>query len=173
MPNFAFAVSVEPLQAEIGKTSLGNSSSDFDGNKRQKERQTLEPTSFLRAAPCWRYVEHRESLEEAVQKEKNTFLISELSGHDPEGKEYSPFDDVPSGCAAADERLIKRSEEDRVFTLLQDSPDASMVFRGLADGLKKSEIIARYSLDEKRYAAALRRIRVRLLAERNDENRGR
>ena len=106
-------------------------------------------------------------------KEKNTFLISELSGHDPEGKEYSPFDDVPSGCAAADERLIKRSEEDRVFTLLQDSPDASMVFRGLADGLKKSEIISRYSLDEKRYAAAIRRIRVRLLAERNDENRGR
>ena len=106
-------------------------------------------------------------------KEKNTFLISELSVHDPEGKEYSLFDDVPSVCVAADERLIKRSEQDRVFTLLQDSPDASQVFRGLADGLSKSETISRYGLDEKRYTAAIRRIRVRLLAERNDENRGR
>lgn len=106
-------------------------------------------------------------------KEKNTFLISELSVHDPEGKEYSPFEDVPSGYTAADDRLIKRSDEDRVFSMLQDSPDASQVFRGLADGLKKNEIIARYGLDEKRYVAAVRRIRVRLLAEKNNAKRGR
>ncbi|HEX4920112.1 MAG TPA: response regulator, partial [Candidatus Bathyarchaeia archaeon] len=80
-------------------------------------------------------------------REKNTFLISELSVHDPEGKEYSAFDNVPSGCTAADEHLIKQSEEDRVFSLLQDSPDASQVFRGLADSLKKNEIISRYGLD--------------------------
>ena len=98
-------------------------------------------------------------------KEKNTFLISELSVH---GKEYSPFDDVPSGCTAADEHLIRRSEEDQVFSLLQDSPDASHVFRGLADGLKKTEIISRYGLDEKRYAAAVRRIRLRVIAEKNN-----
>jgi hypothetical protein len=107
------------------------------------------------------------------QFKENTYLISELSVNASEGKERSPFDDVPSGCTAADEHLIKRGEEDRVFSLLQDSPDASQVFRGLADGLKKNEIIARYGLDEKRYAAAVRRIRVRLLAEKNNGNRGR
>jgi hypothetical protein len=106
-------------------------------------------------------------------KEKNTFLISELSGHDSEGKEHSPFDDVPSQCTAADVRLIKKSEEDQILSLLQDSPDATEVFRGLADGLKKNEIIARYGLDEKRYSAAVRRIRVRLLADKNNANRGR
>jgi CheY-like chemotaxis protein len=106
-------------------------------------------------------------------KEKNTYLISELSVHNPEGREQSPFDDVPSGSATADDRLIRKSEEDRVLTLLQDSPDASHVFRGLADGLSKSEIMSRYRLDEKRYTAAVRRIRAKLLAEDNAGNRGR
>jgi CheY-like chemotaxis protein len=106
-------------------------------------------------------------------KESNTYLISELSVHASEGKERSPFDDVPSGCTPADDRLIERNEEERIASLLQDSPDASQVFRGLADGLKKNEIIARYFLDEKRYVAAVRRIRVRLLAEKNNANRGR
>jgi CheY-like chemotaxis protein len=106
-------------------------------------------------------------------KENNTYLISELSGHNPGGKEQSPFDDVPSGCAAADDRLIRKSEEDRVLTLLQDSPDASHVFQGLANGLSKSEIMCRYSLDEKRYTTAVRRIRAKLLAEDNAGNRGR
>jgi hypothetical protein len=106
-------------------------------------------------------------------KEKNTYLMSELSIHDPEGKEHSPFDDVPSGGTAADERLIKESEQDRVVALLQDSPDASHVFHGLVEGLKKNDIIFRYGLDEKRYAAAVRRIRVKLLAEKNNGNRGR
>lgn len=106
-------------------------------------------------------------------KEKNTFLISELSVHDPEGKEYSPFDDVPSGCTAADDRLIKSSEENLAFSMLQDSPDASQVFRGLVEGLSKSEIMSRDGLDEKRYTAAVRRIRVKLLTEKNNVNRGR
>src|SRR6201987_5906084 len=105
-------------------------------------------------------------------KEKNTFLISELSLCDPEGQERSPFDDVPSRCKPADVGLIEQTEEDQIFALLQDSPDATHVFRGLVDGLRKREIISRYGLDEKRYAAAVRRIRVRLLADRNN-TRGR
>jgi hypothetical protein len=68
--------------------------------------------------------------------------------------------------------LIEQTEEDQIFALLQDSPDATHVFRGLVDALRKQEIISRYGLDEKRYAAAVRRIRVRLLADRNN-TRGR
>jgi len=105
-------------------------------------------------------------------KEKNTFLISELLVCDPEGQERSPFDDVPSRCKPADVGLIEQTEEDQILALLQDSPDATHVFRGLVDGLRKQEIISRYGLDEKRYAAAVRRIRVRLLADRNN-TRGR
>ena len=105
-------------------------------------------------------------------KEKNTFLISELLVCDPEGQERSPFDDVPSRCKPADVGLIEQTEEDQILALLQDSPDATHVFRGLVDGLRKQEIISRYGLDEKRYAAAVRRIRVRLLADRSN-TRGR
>jgi CheY-like chemotaxis protein len=106
-------------------------------------------------------------------KERNTYLMSELSVQDHEGKERSLFEDVPSRYTPADQRLIERSEEDRVLALLRDSPDAAQVFRGLVDGLKKNEIMSRYGLDEKRYAAAVRRIRVRVLAEKNNGNRGR
>lgn len=106
-------------------------------------------------------------------KEKHTYLISELLVRDPEGQEHSPFDDVASGDTAADEHLIKSGEEYRLLTLLQDSPDASQVFRGLVEGLKKSDMMSRYGWDEKRYASAVRRIRVRLLAEEHNGNRGR
>jgi len=105
-------------------------------------------------------------------KEKCTYLVSELFVSDAEGQEHSPFDDVPSGYAAADECLIVGSEEKRIFTVLQDSPDATQVFRGLVDGLKRNEIMSKYGLDEKRYAAAMRRIRTKLLGERSNGNRG-
>jgi CheY-like chemotaxis protein len=106
-------------------------------------------------------------------KGRNTYLMSELSVQNHEGREHSPCEDVPSRYTPADQRLIERSEEDRVLTLLKDSPDAAQVFRGLVDGLNKNEIMSRYGFHEKRYAAAVRRIRVRLLAEKNNENRGR
>jgi len=105
-------------------------------------------------------------------KDKNTYPISELVVHDAEGQEHSPLDNVPSGCAPADERLIEKSEEERFLTVLRDIPDATQVFQGLVDGLKKNEIMSRYGLDEKKYAAAMRRIRVKL-CERTKGNRGR
>ena len=103
-------------------------------------------------------------------KENNTYSISELVVNDAEGQERSPLDKVPSVCAPTDECLIERSEEERFLTMLRDNPDASQVFRGLVDGLMKNEIKSKYGLDEKRYAAAIRRIRVRLL--RSNGNRG-
>jgi CheY-like chemotaxis protein len=100
-------------------------------------------------------------------KEQSTYLVSELLVQDGEGQERSPFDNVPSGCSPADECLIQRSEEERVLTVLRGDPDASQVFRGIMDSLKKKEIMSRYGLDEKRYVAAMKRIRTRLLGARN------
>jgi len=106
-------------------------------------------------------------------KEKTTYRMSELSIHDSEGQEHSPFDEIPATCKPADQRLIEKCMTDHVLELLQDSPHASQVFRGLVDHLKKTEIMSKYGLDEKQYAAAMRRIRVRLLGETNNGNRGR
>ena len=104
-------------------------------------------------------------------KEKEAYLISELPMHDAEGQEHSPLDNVASGHAAADQRLIEKDEEDRVLAMFKDDPEATQVLLGLLDGLKKNEI-CEYGLDEKKYAATEKRIRVKLLGRRNGGSRG-
>lgn len=104
--------------------------------------------------------------------EKEAYLISELPIHDAEGQEQSPLDNVASGHTAADQCLIEKDEEDRVLAIFKDDPEAIQVLRGLLDGLKKNEIMLRYGLGEKQYAAAARRIRVKLLGPRNGGSGG-
>ena len=99
-------------------------------------------------------------------QEENTFLSSELQTFDSEGEEYSPLDNVASGHLPAEDRLIETEEEDRIFATLRDDVDAIRVLEGCMDGLQKDEILPRYGLDEKRYAAAVRRIRLKLLGKR-------
>jgi hypothetical protein len=98
-------------------------------------------------------------------KEKEAYLISELPIHDAEGQEHSPLDNMASGHAAADQCLIEKDEEDRIFAMLKDDSKATQVLQGLLDGLKKNEIMAMYGLDEKKYAAAVKRI-LKLLGRR-------
>jgi len=100
----------------------------------------------------------------------NTYLVSELQTCDSEGEEYSPLDHIASGHLLADDRLIEIDEEDRILAMLKDDADASRVLAGWMDGLKKNEILPRYGLDEKRYAAAVRRIRLKFLGKRGGDN---
>ena len=99
-------------------------------------------------------------------RENDTYLVSELAMCDAEGQEHSPIDNVPSSCVPADRRLIEKSDEERMFALLGDDVGARQVLRGIIDGLKKSDIKLAYGLDEKKYLAATRRIRVKLLGRR-------
>jgi CheY-like chemotaxis protein len=101
-------------------------------------------------------------------KDKEAHLMSELVIHDAEGQEHSPLDNVASGHAPADQRLIEKNEEDRILAKFKDDPDATLLLHGLLDGLKKNEIMSRYGLDEKQYAASVKRIRVKLLGRKND-----
>ncbi|HLM80306.1 MAG TPA: hypothetical protein VK302_06700 [Terriglobales bacterium] len=107
-------------------------------------------------------------------KEKEAYLVSELPIHDAKGREQSPLDNVPqensltsSAHAAPDELLIEKEKEERVLTIFKDDPEAAQVVQGLLDKLKKDEIMSKYGLGEKQYAAAVRRIRVKLLGRRN------
>jgi hypothetical protein len=128
---------------------------------------------------CW-----KRQFEAAVQrKETEAYLIPALPTYDAEREEHSPLDNVASGRitsgglwetdAAADRRLIEKDEEDRVLAIFRDDPEATQVLLGLLQGLKKNEI----GLDGKKYAATGRRIRVKLLGQRNggsrSENHGR
>jgi CheY-like chemotaxis protein len=104
-------------------------------------------------------------------KENEPSLISELVIHDAEGQEHSPLDNAASGNAAADQLLSEKEEEYRVLMTFKDDAEATQVLQGLLDGLKKKEIMPRYGLDEKKYAAVVKRIRVKLLCGRNGEGR--
>ena len=101
-------------------------------------------------------------------KEQEPCLISETLIHDVEGQEHSPLDNMPSGHATADERLIEKEEEDRVLTKFKDDPVATQVLQGLLDGLNKNEIMSR--LGERQYAAAVKRI-LKLPGRRNGGSR--
>src|SRR3989442_6368755 len=105
-------------------------------------------------------------------KEKEAYLISELFLHDGEEQEDSLLENVASGDPAADQCLIEKDERDRVLTIFKAEPEATQVLHGLLGSLKKNEIMSSYGLDEKRYAAAMKRIRVKLLGRKNGGGRG-
>jgi len=100
-------------------------------------------------------------------KDMEPYLISEFPVRDVEGQENSPIDNVASVDAAADQRLIEKDEEDRVLTIFKDDLEATQVLHDFMDGLKKSEIKSKYGLDETKYVAAVKRIRMKLLGGRN------
>jgi CheY-like chemotaxis protein len=103
-------------------------------------------------------------------RENETYLVSELAVYDSEGQEQSPIDNVSSSCVPADRRLVEKSEEERVFALFGDDASASQVLRGIVDGLKKNDIKLAYGLDEKKYLAAMRRIRGKLAGRKRGGN---
>jgi CheY-like chemotaxis protein len=91
-------------------------------------------------------------------KEKDTYLASELLICDPEGHEHSPLDNVADKCSPADQVLMDRDDEREVLAMFADDPTAAQLFQAWGNGLKKIEIMSRLGLDEKKYAAARRRI---------------
>jgi CheY-like chemotaxis protein len=121
----------------------------------------------------------RRQFKVAVQrKEPEAYLIPALPVYDAEGQEHSPLEDVSqeksltfSAPAPAYQRLIEKDEEDRVLTIFKDEPEATQVLQGLLDGLKKNEIMSRYGLGEKQYAAVVKRI-LKLLGRGNGGSKG-
>ncbi len=101
------------------------------------------------------------------QSEKEAYLISELPTHDAEGHEQSPLENVASRDAAADRSLIAKGEVARIFRMFTDDTECTQVLQGWYDGLKPNEIRQKYGLDEKRFAAAKKRIRVETMSRRN------
>jgi CheY-like chemotaxis protein len=100
-------------------------------------------------------------------REQNTYLISELAVCDSEGQEHSPLDNVPSLLAPIDQHLIEKANEDRILAMFEDNSLAASVARGWIDGLTKGEIMEKYALTRQRYAAIVKRIRLKLAAQEN------
>ena len=123
-----------------------------------------------------------QSIADSWQKkrgEKETCLFTEIVSVDAEGQESSPLQTVASPEAAADQILIaneevNRAEEevDRIFKMFSNDTESTQVeathiLQGLKDGLKPREIRQQYGLDEQRFAAAMKRIRVKIMSGRD------
>jgi len=91
--------------------------------------------------------------------ERDTYLVSELSIVDADGRENSPLDSVASKDAPADQDLIESDEMDEVVALFDQDLEAKQVLRGRLGGLTDREIKKKYRFDEKRYVAIMKRIR--------------
>ena len=167
------------LQEAVLRTLIGAEDTQKGRHWNKDVDIVMHLTGAMRSiSNCW-----KRQFEAAVQrKETEAYLIPALPIHDAEGQEQSPLFNVASGHitsgglwgtdAATDQRLIEKDEEDRVLTIFKDDPEATQVLQGLLDGLKKNEITSRYGLDEKKYAAAAKRIRVKLLGRRNGGSKG-
>jgi CheY-like chemotaxis protein len=99
--------------------------------------------------------------------DKETYLMTEVIQFSAKGQEISPLDNVASGEAAADRSLIAKEEIARIFRTFTDDTEATQVLQGWYDDLKPNEIRRKYGLDEKKFAAAKKRIRVKLLSRRS------
>jgi CheY-like chemotaxis protein len=104
--------------------------------------------------------------------DKTTYLMSELLKFTPKGQESSPLGNAASHEPAADRSLIAKEEVARIFRMFTDDMDATQVLQGWYDDLKPNEIRQKYGLDEKRFAAAKKRIRVKTTSRRNGDGGG-
>jgi len=105
--------------------------------------------------------------------DKTTYVMTELLKFSPKGQEISPLDNVASHEPAADRSLTAKEEVAQIFRMFTDDTDATQVLQGWYDDLKPNEIRQKYGLDEKRFAAAKKRIRVKTMSRRNgDDGRG-
>lgn len=101
------------------------------------------------------------------QSKKEKHIGLELPAHDAEGHEQSPLKYLPSPEAAADRILIAKEKVARIFRMFKDDTEATQVLQGLDDGLRPNEIRQKYGLDKNKFAAAVKRIRLKTMSRRN------
>lgn len=94
-------------------------------------------------------------------KERETYLVSELPMVDAEGQEHFPLDNLPSLLAPVDHRLVEKDEEEKLLAMFEDDHEATLVLRGLMDGLNRTEIMGKSGICANKYAAAVKRIRLK------------
>jgi hypothetical protein len=96
------------------------------------------------------------------RKFEEVFLACDLLVYDIEGRETSPLDDVPSRQATPDQCLIEMEDERRIIAMFANDLHAILALRGIFADMEKREIVQRLGLTETQYAAAVKRIRLKL-----------
>lgn len=115
--------------------------------------------------------------------DEREMLECEAVKYDAAGQELSPLDSLGLGDTfnerlriavaegfqpAAERRLIAQDKLKRIFNMFKDDKEATLVLEGWSESMTKNEIIQKYGLTDKLYAAATKRIRMTLSGPRND-----
>ncbi|HVR25570.1 MAG TPA: response regulator [Candidatus Polarisedimenticolia bacterium] len=106
------------------------------------------------------------------REHKETCLFSEISKPNAEGRESSPLDAFESDLPTAERSLEAKKEVARIVRLFTDDTEATQVLQGWYDSLKAHEIRQKYGLDEGKYAAAKKRIRLKVMSRRSGDDGG-
>jgi CheY-like chemotaxis protein len=139
---------------------LGRAVTDRDGRDLLAEAvyRTLLGTRHWRKDVD--FVHHlRESMRSIAfqwKRELKQSPFADNTSTDQQGEEHSILEVATIESMTAERSLIAEIE---LFEVFQGDREATSILRGAADGLKESDIKSKYDLDERQYAAALRRIR--------------
>ncbi len=96
------------------------------------------------------------------------YLACEVLRYDADGQEISPLENLPRVQPSLDQAMIARERNGRVLSRFRDDHEATTIIHGLLDGLRKNEIIQKHGFTQKRYKAALKRIRMKLCKRQPD-----
>jgi CheY-like chemotaxis protein len=152
----------------LGRAARGRTGEDLLGDAL---RSTLEGTRQNGEGRRWNrdvdFVTHLAGAMRSIstgwkRKFEEVFLASDVVVYDIEGRETSPLDDVPSSQATPDQCLIEIEDERRIIAMFANDLHAILVLRGIFGDMEKREIVQRLGLTEKQYAAAVKRIRLKL-----------
>lgn len=98
----------------------------------------------------------------AAHDEDEAHLDSELAVETEDGEVLSPVENAPSGAPSQQRVLIAKETLNSVYRMFQDDDDAALVIEGIKEGWSGPEIVEQLGLSQKRYDAAIKRIRYRV-----------
>lgn len=89
-------------------------------------------------------------------------LDSELAVETLEGDLLSPVENTASEVPGQERTLIAKEALNAVYQMFYDDDDAALVIEGIKEGWSGPEIVEQLGLSQKRYEAAIKRIRYRV-----------
>jgi DNA-directed RNA polymerase specialized sigma24 family protein len=98
----------------------------------------------------------------AAHDEDEAYLDSEVAVETENGEVLSLVENAPSGAPSQERVLIAKEKLNAVYQMFLDDDDAALVIEGIKEGWTGPEIVERLGLSQKRYEAAIKRIRYRV-----------
>lgn len=98
----------------------------------------------------------------AAYDEDEAYLDSEVAVETEGGEVLSPVENTSSGAPSPERVLIAKEILNSVYRMFHDDDDAALVIEGIKEGWSGPEIVEQLGLSQKRYEAAIKRIRYRV-----------